>query len=109
WTYVQDRFAYHEGPRTGYFRFTCSVTEDTCDDVIDTFGVFYVATSLLIAEKRWQDDAGVSPYGAPARQILDALHLKEVQNRGVVEGVLNVFGPSYLPRMVPLEEGKRNI
>src|SRR5690606_23054824 len=109
WTYVQGRFAYNDGPRTGYFRFTCSVTEDLCDDVIDTFGVFYVATSLLIAEKRWQDDAGVSRYGEAARRILEALRSKEEQNGGVVEGVLNVFGPSYLPRMVPLEEGKPNI
>ncbi len=103
WTYVQERFEYKDGPRKDYYRFNCQLDVDTCDDVIDTYGVFYVATALFIADRRWQDDATTTNYGDAARRIIAALRSKESQNGGVVDGVLNVFAPTYLPRIVPLE------
>lgn len=96
WATVDTKFRYASGPRAGYFRHSCETDFSECSNNIDTFGVFYVVTSLFIAQSRWGGS-----YSKAATEMLVAMRGKE-QN-GVVDGVLNVFSDQGLPRRRPYE------
>ncbi len=79
------------------FHHSCETDFSACSDDVDTFGVFYVVTSLFIAESRW----GGGTYAAAANEMLTTMQSKEAN--GIVEGVLNLFAPDGLPRRSPFE------
>jgi endo-1,4-beta-D-glucanase Y len=99
WNSVQNRFRYAEGPRAGFFRFTCSKDFSECGDAIDSFGSYYVITALLLAAERWSEPS----YFDAAVATLAATRDKEVDG-AATEGVVNLFNARGVPRQVPLEE-----
>jgi oligosaccharide reducing-end xylanase len=97
WSTVETKFRYDSGPRSGYFHSNCATDFSSCSDDIDTFGIYYVITALFIAESHW----GGGSYAKAATDVLSTMRNKE-QN-GIVEGVLNLFGDDGLPRPTGLQ------
>lgn len=96
WATIEAKFRYASGAREGYFRHSCETDFSACSDDIDNFGVFYVVTSLFIAQSRWGGS-----YGQAASDMLTTMRNKE-QN-GIVDGVLNLFSDDGLPRRRPYD------
>lgn len=99
WNTVQSHFRYAEGPRKGFFRFTCLKDLSECSDVIDSFGSYYAVTALLLAAERWNEPS----YFDAAVATLAATRDKEVDG-AATEGVVNLFNAEGVPRQIPLEE-----
>lgn len=99
WNSVQNRFRYAEGPRRGFFRFTCSKDFSECGDAIDSFGVYYVVTALLLAAERWDEPSYLDGAVATLSEMRD----KEVDG-APTEGVVNLFTVDGVPRRIPLED-----
>lgn len=99
WNTVQNRFRYAEGPRTGFFRFTCAKDFTECSDTIDSFGSYYAVTALLLAAERWNEPS----YFDAAVATLAAARDKEVGGVAT-EGVVNLFSATGVPRQIPLED-----
>ena len=102
WTYANNVARYQDGPRAGYFQSSCDTTMATTGACDDPYGMQQMLMALILANDRWESDSGPVNYEAGAVALLDVMRHKEDQNRGVVDGVTNVFDPdSALPFDVP--------
>lgn len=103
WLFTKNHAQFSEGPKQGYLHGTCDESGSPCSEEVGTFGGFHAVTGLFIAEARWGNGDGIYDYGGEARALLDAFRNKETHNGGVVEGVINIFGPEALPHHEPNE------
>lgn len=99
WTNVETHFRYAEGPRSGFFRFSCTKDFTECSDTIDSFGSYYAITALLMAADRW----GETAYRDAADAAMAATRNKE-SNGLATEGVVNLFSDEGVPRRSSLVE-----
>ena len=91
WNWAATHMRYRDGPRRGYFRWTCARTGCLRDAVPASDGEEYFATALFFAAGRWGNGKGLYDYEAQANAILDAMLHQEDRNGGVVADTTNIF------------------
>ncbi|MBR1668443.1 MAG: glycoside hydrolase [Bacteroidaceae bacterium] len=77
WRWSKKYMQHQDGPREGYFAWSCKTdgTQNAAGAASD--GELYFITALLFASNRWGDDTGIN-YKAEARRILDCTMPREV-------------------------------
>ena len=95
WNWAATHMRYKSGPRTGYFRWQCTRTGCPRDASPASDGEEYFATALFFAAHRWGNGKGIYDYETEANAILDTMLHKEEMNGGVVDGVTNMFNPTW--------------
>lgn len=78
WRWARKHMQHHEGPRDGYFAWSCKTDGTRNSDGSASDGELYFITSLIFASNRWGNDTGID-YLAEARNILD----KSMQKTGM--------------------------
>jgi endo-1,4-beta-D-glucanase Y len=91
WNWAATHMRYGQGPRKGYFRWTCTRSGCPRDAGPASDGEEYFATALFFAAHRWGSREGLYDYEAQANAILDVMLHMEEMNGGVVDGVTNMF------------------
>ena len=72
WRWSRKYMQHQQGPREGYFAWSCRTDGTHNSDGAASDGELYFITALLFASNRWGDDTGID-YKAEARRILDAV------------------------------------
>lgn len=78
WRWARKHMQHHEGPRDGYFAWSCKTDGTRNSDGSASDGELYFITSLIFASNRWGNDTGID-YLSEARNILD----KSMQKSGM--------------------------
>jgi endo-1,4-beta-D-glucanase Y len=91
WNWSKTHMQYREGPRAGYFQWTCQTTGCHGNEVPAPDGEEYFAMALFFAGHRWGNGRGIYNYVAEANQILNVMLHKETMNGGRVGGITNMF------------------
>ncbi len=76
WRWSRKYMQHQQGPREGYFAWSCRTDGTHNSDGAASDGELYFITALLFASNRWGDDTGID-YKAEARRILDAVQPRE--------------------------------
>jgi oligosaccharide reducing-end xylanase len=103
WAWTKRHMLSTSGPSAGLLRWRCATTGRDCSADAATDASSIIATTLLLAERRW-GRAGAHSYQAEAEALLASLSAIEERNGGVVDGVVNCFDPNTgLPRASSLQ------
>ena len=78
WRWSKKYMQHQEGPREGYFAWSCKTDGTKNADGAASDGELYVITSLIFASNRWGDDTGIN-YKAEAQHILNCIMPREVE------------------------------
>ncbi|WP_242123480.1 glycosyl hydrolase family 8 [Sphingobium sp. Sx8-8] len=95
WNWAATHMRYRQGPRAGYFRWTCQPSGCARDAVPASDGEEYFATALIMASARWGNGRGIYDYAAQADALLTTMLHKEAMNGGVVDGVRSLFSAEH--------------
>lgn len=91
WNWAATHMRYRQGPRAGYFRWSCRPAGCLDDAVPASDGEEYIATALLMAADRWGGGSGLYDYAGQANALLDVMLHKQDMNGGIVDGVTDMF------------------
>lgn len=96
WTWAKTHMQHRDGARKGYFAWKCKPTGEHLDPNPASDGEEYFVTALFFAHHRWGSDrGGIYDYRSEANAILHTMLHKEEDNGGVVDGITNMFDPTY--------------
>lgn len=70
WRWCSKYMQHHDGPRKGYFAWSCKTDGTRNAQGPASDGELYYVTALIFASNRWGNDTGID-YRAEARHILD--------------------------------------
>lgn len=89
WRWSKKYMQHQQGPREGYFAWSCQTDgkQNAAGSASD--GELYYITSLIFASNRWGDNTGIN-YKAEAKRILDCSFSKNGEG-----DVLPLFHPEY--------------
>lgn len=76
WRWSKKYMQHQDGPRKGYFAWSCRTDGTRNADGAASDGELYYITSLLFASNRWGNDTGIN-YKAEAQHILNCIQPKE--------------------------------
>ena len=76
WRWSKKYMQHQDGPRKGYFAWSCKTDGTRNADGAASDGELYYITSLLFASNRWGNDTGIN-YKAEAQHILNCIQPKE--------------------------------
>ena len=78
WRWSKKYMQHQEGPREGYFAWSCKTDGTRNAEGAASDGELYFITALLFASNRWGNDTGID-YKAEAQRILDCTMPREVE------------------------------
>ena len=78
WRWSKKYMQHQDGPRKGYFAWSCKTDGTRNAEGAASDGELYYITSLLFASNRWGNDTGIN-YKAEAQHILDCIQPREVE------------------------------
>ncbi|MBO7141256.1 MAG: glycoside hydrolase [Prevotella sp.] len=76
WRWSKKYMQHQDGPRKGYFAWSCRTDGTRNAEGAASDGELYFITALLFASNRWGNDTGID-YKAEAQHILDCIQPKE--------------------------------
>ena len=76
WRWSKKYMQHQDGPREGYFAWSCKTDGTRNADGAASDGELYFITALLFASNRWGDQTGIN-YKAEAQHILNCIQPKE--------------------------------
>ena len=76
WRWSKKYMQHQDGPRKGYFAWSCKTDGTRNAEGAASDGELYFITALLFASNRWGNDTGID-YKAEAKHILDCIQPKE--------------------------------
>lgn len=91
WRWAKKYMQYASGPWKGYFAWQCDESGKAKGKTPASDGEEYFVTALFFAAGRWGSGKGILNYRAEADAILHAMLHTEDDNKGVVDGALNMF------------------
>ncbi len=98
WTWAKRTMLMTKPPREGMLAWQCTPSGEDCADSAATDATTIIATSLFMAEAKW-NDTGAHDYQSDANMLIDAMVQTEERNGGVVNNVQNLFDvKAALPR-----------
>lgn len=89
WRWSKKYMQHQDGPREGYFAWSCKTDGSTNSRGSASDGELYFITALLFASNLWGDDTGIN-YKAEAQRILNCSMAKNAK-----EGVMPLIHPEY--------------
>ena len=99
WRWSKKYMHHQDGPRKGYFAWSCKTDGTRNAEGAASDGELYYITSLIFASNRWGNDTGIN-YKAEAQYILNSIQPREY----TVEGGFPAFGG-----FAPQQQGPRQI
>ncbi len=72
WRWSRKHMQHHDGPRRGYFAWSCKTDGTHNAEGAASDGELYFITSLIFASNRWGNNTGID-YKAEAQHILDCM------------------------------------
>ena len=91
WRWSKHYMQHKDGPRKGYFAWSCKTDGTRNAQGAASDGELYFITALIFASNRWGNDTGIN-YKAEAQYILDCIQPKEYEPE-VRPGGFGAFGP----------------
>ena len=91
WRWSKKYMQHQDGPREGYFAWSCKTDGTRNADGAASDGELYYITALLFASNRWGDQTGIN-YKAEAQHILNCIQPKEY-TPAPRQGGFGGFGP----------------
>ncbi|MCR5679504.1 MAG: glycoside hydrolase [Prevotella sp.] len=88
WRWSKKYMQHQDGPRQGYFAWSCKTDGTRNAQGAASDGELYFITSLIFASNRWGDSTGIN-YKAEAQHILNAIQPREVP----ADNAAPAFGP----------------
>ena len=85
WRWSKKYMQHQDGPRKGYFAWSCKTDGTHNAEGAASDGELYYITSLIFASNRWGNDTGIN-YKAEAQHILDCIQPKPTPNPSPREG-----------------------
>jgi oligosaccharide reducing-end xylanase len=102
WRWSKKYMQHQDGPREGYFAWSCKTDGTRNSEGSASDGELYFITSLIFASNRWGDDTGIN-YRKEAQRILTCAFSKDGQ-----EGVMPLINKdNYLITFTPDKFGSR--
>ena len=102
WRWSKKYMQHQDGPREGYFVWSCKTDGTRNSEGSASDGELYFITSLIFASNRWGDDTGIN-YRKEAQRILTCAFSKDGQ-----EGVMPLINKdNYLITFTPDKFGSR--
>ncbi len=89
WRWTKKYMQHQEGPREGYFAWSCKTDGTRNADGSASDGELYFITALIFAGNQWGNNTGIN-YAKEARRILDCSMAKDGSN-----GQLPLLHPEY--------------
>ena len=77
WRWSKKYMQHQEGPRKGYFAWSCKTDGTHNAEGAASDGELYFITALLFASNRWGNDTGIN-YKAEAQHILDCIQPRQM-------------------------------
>ncbi len=78
WRWSKKYMQHQDGPREGYFAWSCKTDGTHNSDGAASDGELYFITALIFASNRWGNDTGIN-YKAEAQRILNCIMPREVE------------------------------
>ena len=91
WRWSKKYMQHQDGPREGYFAWSCKTDGTRNAEGAASDGELYFVTALLFASNRWGDQTGIN-YKAEAQHILNCIQPKEY-TPAPRQGGFGGFGP----------------
>ena len=91
WRWSKKYMQHQDGPREGYFAWSCKTDGTRNAEGAASDGELYFVTALLFASNRWGDQTGIN-YKAEAQHILNCIQPKEY-TPAPRQGGFGDFGP----------------
>jgi oligosaccharide reducing-end xylanase len=79
WRWSKKYMQHQQGPREGYFAWSCKTDGTHNAEGAASDGELYFITSLLFASNRWGDDTGIN-YKAEAQHILNSIQPRDFRD-----------------------------
>ena len=79
WRWTRHYMQHQQGPREGYFAWSCKIDGTHNSEGAASDGELYFITSLLFASNRWGNDTGIN-YKAEAQRILQCTMPREIDS-----------------------------
>ena len=79
WRWTRHYMQHQQGPREGYFAWSCKIDGTHNSEGAASDGELYFITSLLFASNRWGNDTGIN-YKAEAQRILQCIMPREIDS-----------------------------
>ena len=92
WRWSKKYMQHQEGPREGYFAWSCKTDGTHNAEGAASDGELYFITALLFASNRWGNETGIN-YKAEAQHILNCIQPKEYTPAPQRAGGFPGFGP----------------
>ena len=93
WRWSKRYMQHQDGPRKGYFAWSCKTDGTRNAEGAASDGELYFITALIFASNRWGDNTGIN-YKAEAQNILNCIQPKEAE----AQNILNCIQPKeYTP------------
>ena len=99
WRWSKKYMQHQDGPRKGYFAWSCKTDGSHNAEGAASDGELYYITSLIFASNRWGNDTGID-YKAEAQHILNCIQPREIP----AESGFPAFGG-----FAPQQQGPRQI
>lgn len=80
WRWSKKYMQHQDGPREGYFAWSCKTDGTHNAEGAASDGELYFITALIFASNRWGNDTGIN-YKAEAQHILNCIMSREVEGR----------------------------
>lgn len=88
WRWSRHYMQHQEGPKEGYFAWSCKTDGTHNSEGAASDGELYFITSLLFASNRWGNDTGIN-YKAEAQRILNCIMPRQIHSDNPPQN----FGP----------------
>jgi oligosaccharide reducing-end xylanase len=115
WRWSKKYMQHQEGPRKGYFAWSCKIDGTHNAEGAASDGELYFITALLFASNRWGNDTGIN-YKAEAQHILNCIQPRKMTQQAQPQpfsgregnGLINLIDPnSHLITFTPDGFGQR--